>query len=47
MLTARSLSVTHTFSPALAFKSDRASNALNQQLLEEEREQLLSEVQEA
>ncbi len=46
MLTARSLQRTHAFSPALAFKSDRASNDVNQQLLEEEREQLLSEVQE-
>lgn len=30
----------------MAFKSDRAATTLNQQLLEEEREQLLSEVQE-
>ncbi len=35
------------FSPALAFKPDRKATTLNQQLLEEEeREQLLSEVQE-
>ncbi len=46
MLTARSLQRYTRFFPALAFKSDRASNDVKSTAIREEREQLLSEVQE-